>query len=321
MSTFKIIVASDSVGETGELVTKACLSQFKIDAPDNVIDRYPYVNNTEDVDDVIDLAKSKNAIVVYTLITPTLRKYMAEELNNEEIAYIDVMGPLMDQIAKATGLEPYNEPGRVHRLDEDYFKKIEAIEFAVKYDDGKDTSGLEKADIVLLGVSRTSKTPLSQFLALKKYKVMNVPLVPEVKPPNLLCIQLTVCHLDSDLIQILLLCINIRIAFCLGKMQRFRFFYKPQFSQNTFDLIYCNSGLRFVLFCNNPVCPPFDKNMKAVENNFFFQRDLGMVIRSHSSLYFPMDSAAHQHSVSVHSSGYAVVDIPFSQNKFHKISD
>ena len=78
MSTFKIIVASDSVGETGELVTKACLSQFKIDAPDNVIDRYPYVNNTEDVDDVIDLAKSKNAIVVYTLITPTLRKYMAE---------------------------------------------------------------------------------------------------------------------------------------------------------------------------------------------------------------------------------------------------
>ena len=184
MSTFKIIVASDSVGETGELVTKACLSQFKIDAPDNVIDRYPYVNNTEDVDDVIDLAKSKNAIVVYTLITPTLRKYMAEELNNEEIAYIDVMGPLMDQIAKATGLEPYNEPGRVHRLDEDYFKKIEAIEFAVKYDDGKDTSGLEKADIVLLGVSRTSKTPLSQFLALKKYKVMNVPLVPEVKPPS-----------------------------------------------------------------------------------------------------------------------------------------
>ena len=94
------------------------------------------------------------------------------------------MGPLMDQIAKATGLEPYNEPGRVHRLDEDYFKKIEAIEFAVKYDDGKDTSGLEKADIVLLGVSRTSKTPLSQFLALKKYKVMNVPLVPEVKPPS-----------------------------------------------------------------------------------------------------------------------------------------
>ena len=183
MSNFKIIVASDSVGETGELVTKASLSQFKIDAPGNVIDRYPYVDSPDDVDDVIDLAKSKNALVVYTLITPDLRKYMAAELDKENISYIDVMGPLMDEIAKATGLEPYNEPGRVHRLDEDYFKKIEAIEFAVKYDDGKDTSGPDKADIVLLGVSRTSKTPLSQFLALKKYKVMNVPLVPEVKPP------------------------------------------------------------------------------------------------------------------------------------------
>lgn len=183
MSNFKIIVASDSVGETGELVTKACLSQFKIDTPDSVIDRYPYVDSHDDIDDVIDLAKSKNALVVYTLITPDLRKYMAAELDKEEISYIDVMGPLMDEIAKATGLEPYNEPGRVHRLDEEYFKKIEAIEFAVKYDDGKDTSGLDKADIVLLGVSRTSKTPLSQFLALKKYKVMNVPLVPEVKPP------------------------------------------------------------------------------------------------------------------------------------------
>lgn len=123
MSNFKIIVASDSVGETGELVTKASLSQFKIDAPDNVIDRYPYVDSPDDVDDVIDLAKSKNALVVYTLITPDLRKYMAAELDKENISYIDVMGPLMDEIAKATGLEPYNEPGRVHRLDEDYFKK------------------------------------------------------------------------------------------------------------------------------------------------------------------------------------------------------
>lgn len=183
MSNFKIIVASDSIGETGELVTKACLSQFKIDAVDNVIDRYPYVNNTDDVDDVIDLAKSKNALVVYTLITPDLREYMGAELEREDIAHIDVMGPLMKKIKEATGLEPYYEPGRVHRLDEEYFKKIEAIEFAVQYDDGKDTSGLDKADIILIGVSRTSKTPLSQFLALKKYKVMNVPLVPEVKPP------------------------------------------------------------------------------------------------------------------------------------------
>jgi len=76
------------------------------------------------------------------------------------------------------------EPGLVHKLDEDYFKKVEAIEFAVKYDDGRDPRGISRADIILLGVSRTSKTPLSQYLALKRMKVANVPIVPEVDPPE-----------------------------------------------------------------------------------------------------------------------------------------
>ena len=82
------------------------------------------------------------------------------------------------------GEKPLEEPGLVRKLDEDYFKKIEAIEFAVKYDDGRDPRGILKADIVLVGVSRTSKTPLSQYLAHKRYKVANVPLVPEVDPPE-----------------------------------------------------------------------------------------------------------------------------------------
>lgn len=184
MSKLKVIVASDSVGETGELVAKACLSQFNIDESGEVLIRYPYIETEEHVDDVVDLAKSKNAIVVFTIITPELRKYIQQELKNEEIPSVDIMGPLMSVLEGKTEEQPYYEPGRVHKLDEDYFKKIEAIEFAVKYDDGKDAGGLDKADIVLIGVSRTSKTPLSQFLALKKYKVMNVPLVPEVVPPK-----------------------------------------------------------------------------------------------------------------------------------------
>lgn len=184
MSKLKVIVASDSVGETGELVAKACLSQFNIDESGEVLIRYPYIETEEHVDDVVDLAKSKNAIVVFTIITPDLRKYIQKELKSEEIPSVDIMGPLMSVLEGKTEEQPYYEPGRVHKLDEDYFKKIEAIEFAVKYDDGKDAGGLDKADIVLIGVSRTSKTPLSQFLALKKYKVMNVPLVPEVVPPK-----------------------------------------------------------------------------------------------------------------------------------------
>ncbi|HIW12265.1 MAG TPA: kinase/pyrophosphorylase [Candidatus Salinicoccus stercoripullorum] len=184
MTKLKVIVASDSVGETGELVAKACLSQFNIDESGEVLIRYPYIETEEHVDDVVDLAKSKNAIVVFTIITPVLRRYIQQELKSEEIPSVDIMGPLMRVLEGKTEEQPYYEPGRVHKLDEDYFKKIEAIEFAVKYDDGKDAGGLDKADIVLIGVSRTSKTPLSQFLALKKYKVMNVPLVPEVVPPK-----------------------------------------------------------------------------------------------------------------------------------------
>lgn len=184
MSNIKIIIASDSVGETGELVAKAALAQFDMDSTSDVLIRYPYIDSEDNIDDVVDLAKSKEAAVVFTIITPELRQYLKEELRKENIPSVDVMGPLMSILEGKTEAEPYYEPGRVHKLDEDYFQKIEAIEFAVKYDDGKDAGGLDKADIVLIGVSRTSKTPLSQYLALKKYKVMNMPLVPEVTPPK-----------------------------------------------------------------------------------------------------------------------------------------
>lgn len=184
MSNIKVIIASDSVGETGELVAKASLAQFDIDSSSDVLIRYPYIDSEDNVDEVVDLAKSKEAIVVFTIITPKFRNYIKEELKKENIPSVDVMGPLMSILEGKTEETPYYEPGRVHKLDEDYFKKIEAIEFAVKYDDGKDAGGLNKADMVLIGVSRTSKTPLSQFLALKKYKVMNMPLVPEVTPPK-----------------------------------------------------------------------------------------------------------------------------------------
>ena len=90
----------------------------------------------------------------------------------------------MDILQEKLISEPINEPGLVRKLDEDYFKRVEAIEFAVKYDDGRDPRGILRADIVLVGVSRTCKTPLSQFLAHKRYKVANVPLVPEVDPPE-----------------------------------------------------------------------------------------------------------------------------------------
>ncbi|BCU52429.1 [pyruvate, water dikinase]-phosphate phosphotransferase / [pyruvate, water dikinase] kinase [Staphylococcus auricularis] len=185
MKKVKIIVASDSVGETAELVARAGISQFNPNHCEPDISRYPYIESLENVDEVIQIAVDNHAVIVYTLVKPEIRKYMEAKIKEKQIKSVDIMGPLMNIFREEINEEPYYEPGLVHRLDEAYFKKIEAIEFAVKYDDGKDPKGLSKADIVLLGVSRTSKTPLSQYLAHKEsYKVMNIPIVPEVTPPD-----------------------------------------------------------------------------------------------------------------------------------------
>lgn len=183
MSKMPIIyVVSDSVGETAELVTKAAISQFS--EVDNVIKRFPFVEDESNVEDVVSLTKNDKGMIVYTLVKPEVREYLKKVAARENILAIDIIGPLMDQIQNLTGKTPLYEPGLIHKLDEEYFKKVEAIEFAVKYDDGRDPRGIVKADLVLIGVSRTSKTPLSQYLAHRRLKVANVPVVPEVDPPE-----------------------------------------------------------------------------------------------------------------------------------------
>jgi [pyruvate, water dikinase]-phosphate phosphotransferase / [pyruvate, water dikinase] kinase len=177
-----IYVVSDSVGETAELVTKAAMSQFN--GSGMTLKRFPYVEDKEDIDEVLSLVSLDKAMVAYTLVKPEMRTYMKERAGQEGIPSVDLIGPIMDEIQQFSRKTPLFEPGLVRKLDEDYFKKVEAIEFAVKYDDGRDPRGILKADIILIGVSRTSKTPLSQYLAHKRLKVANVPLVPEVEPPE-----------------------------------------------------------------------------------------------------------------------------------------
>jgi [pyruvate, water dikinase]-phosphate phosphotransferase / [pyruvate, water dikinase] kinase len=182
MSLPIIYVVSDSVGETAELVTKAAISQFN--SSGMTLKRFPYVEDQEHIDEVLSLVLLDKAMIAFTLVKPEMRTYIKERAEKEGILAVDLIGPIMDQIQVFSGKTPLCEPGLVRKLDEDYFKKVEAIEFAVKYDDGRDPRGILKADIVLIGVSRTSKTPLSQYLAHKRLKVANVPLVPEVDPPE-----------------------------------------------------------------------------------------------------------------------------------------
>jgi hypothetical protein len=182
MEKINIYAVSDSLGETAEQVAKAVIKQF--DIADFDIKRVSYVNDKEAIDILIDKASKENSFIVFTLVVEELRDYLTEKAFINNIGAVDIMTPVLLPLVKQLGLSPKQEPGLLRKLDEKYFKKVEAVEFAVKYDDGKDTRGILLADIVLVGVSRTSKTPLSMYLAHKNVKVANIPLVPEVSPPE-----------------------------------------------------------------------------------------------------------------------------------------
>lgn len=175
-----VYIVSDSVGETAEFVVKAVATQFKGGFTD--IRRSSYVEDFDDLEDVIYMAKQSPSIIAYTIVIPELKKYLDRRASEENVTVVDLLNPLIQAFATTFEKEPRFKPKLMRKLDEDYFRKIDAIEFAVKYDDGRDPRGLLRADIVLIGVSRTSKTPLSMYLAHKRYKVANVPLVPEVQP-------------------------------------------------------------------------------------------------------------------------------------------
>lgn len=176
-----IYIVSDSLGETAEFVVRAAATQFN--SGNFEIRRIPYVNDRGAIAEVIAEARNNPGVIAYTLVVPGLREELETLAGKSGIPTVDVLGPLIKALAEATGYEPKLQAGLLHRLDEQYFRRIEAIEFAIKYDDGKDARGLMHADLVLIGVSRTSKTPVSMYLAQKRIKVANVPLVPEVAPP------------------------------------------------------------------------------------------------------------------------------------------
>lgn len=177
-----VYVISDSLGETADRVVRAAASQFREQSFD--VRRVPYVTSKDMVDEVIEEARETRSLIAHTLVFPDLRDYINQRAEELQIPCVDIMGPMMEAFVQVTDDQPRLQPGLVHQLDEEYFREIEAVEFAVKYDDGKDPRGLLKADVVLIGVSRTSKTPLSMYLAHRGYRVANVPLVPEVSPPE-----------------------------------------------------------------------------------------------------------------------------------------
>lgn len=181
MNKYVIYIVSDSIGETAEYVARATAAQF--DREYEIV-KFPFVREKSQIEEVLEEAKAQKSIILYTTVIEEFKDILKTKCGEDNIPCIDVMSTAMHTFQNFLSLEPKHEPGIIRRLDEKYFKKVEAIEFAVKYDDGKDPRGIKKADVVLLGVSRTSKTPLSMYLANKNLKVANVPLVPEVPVPK-----------------------------------------------------------------------------------------------------------------------------------------
>ena len=178
-----IFAVSDSIGETANQVAIAAASQFSNDV---VVERIPYIKTLEDIEDVISAVKEceGEAIIVSTIITVNVREYLTQKGIENNISVINVLGPILNVASSKLNRLPDNNPGAMWETDEDYFKRIEAMEFAMQYDDSKDYRGLKNADVVLIGLSRTSKTPLCMYLANKGIKAINIPLVPEVGVPK-----------------------------------------------------------------------------------------------------------------------------------------
>ena len=174
-------VISDATGETATRVVQAVERQFP-DLEFEVI-RHPRIASADDVQLAAARARGRRAVVVYTLVEPHYRELMRTLCRRYRLHYCDLLGHPLDAVARVSGLPAKMEPAARPVLDSTYFNRMAAIEFAVRYDDGLGSHGLEEADIVLVGVSRSSKTPLSIYLGYLGYKTANVPIVRGVEPP------------------------------------------------------------------------------------------------------------------------------------------
>jgi regulator of PEP synthase PpsR (kinase-PPPase family) len=178
----RIIIISDGTGETAAQMTKAAMVQFR--NHEAHFARYKNIRNEAQIQAIMEDAESSHDLVIYTIVSPLLRQFLVQQAHQRSIPCVDLLGPLLVGLAGYFGYEPKSIAGLLHDVNEQYFKRIEAMEYTIAHDDGRELKGLEKADLVILGISRTSKTPLSMYLSHQGWRVVNIPLIQGFEVPK-----------------------------------------------------------------------------------------------------------------------------------------
>lgn len=232
----QVVIVSDSTGFTAEIIVNAILPQFS--NTDVEINRFTMVRDRTELLDAIDLANSAESIVVYTLVSEELRSFFLSQIVQKQIRAVDVMGPLLNAFTDFLGTPPLQKPGQHRKLSKSYFRGIEAIEFTVNHDDGQDSDQLNLADIVIVGVSRTSKTPLSIFLSSRYLlRVANIPIVLELELPS------QIYSLNKNKIIGLTIAPKRLVEIRKARIERANFRVTPRYADYTHivkELEYCN---------------------------------------------------------------------------------
>ena len=185
INTYDIYLISDSTGETLERIFLAIKAQFKNFKYKTHF--YSFTRTENQISKILEVSKEKNnVIVLYTIVDNKLARHLSNECSLKNIPCFGILGDLIISFSKLLDQKALNVPSRQHIMDDEYYKKIEAIQFTMNHDDGNSVEDIEKSDIILLGVSRTSKTPTSIYLANKGMKISNIPLVNENSVPNIL---------------------------------------------------------------------------------------------------------------------------------------
>jgi [pyruvate, water dikinase]-phosphate phosphotransferase / [pyruvate, water dikinase] kinase len=173
-----VFIVSGSAGASGSLLVNTVLAQFHEQEVEVVL--FPRVRQIDQLEKVVEKAREDGGTIVHTLVDRCMRERLVELAKQEGVIEIDLVGPIMDRFSIITGHEPTAEPGLYRRLNRAYFDRVEAIEYTMNHDDGRDPHQWSQADLVILGPSRSGKTPLSMYLAVQGWKVANLPLVPGI---------------------------------------------------------------------------------------------------------------------------------------------